>query len=729
MMKLNGFPFYRQLDAVDCGPACLRMIAKFYGKNYSLPGLRTLSGIGKQGVSMLGISEAAEAIGFRTLAVTTTLEKICEQDLLPCIAHWSQNHFVIIYKIKKNKVYVADPGKALLAYPQEEFMRKWSAAGTAQGIVLLLEPGPKFYEKQGDQQAGISFSTLFSYLWSYKKLLVQLVLGFIAGTVLQLIFPFLTQAIVDVGIETGDLQFIYIILAAQLMLFLGQASVDFVRNWILLHINTRINISILSDFLVKLMKLPIGFFDSKRTGDILQRMQDQQRIQDFLTGPTLSTLFSFVSFAVFSIVILFYNVPAFVVFLAGSIVYVAWVMLFLNYRRKLDYRKFEALSQNQGNLVQLVQGMQEIKMNNCETTRRWQWERIQAKVFRINIRSLSLRQYQQGGAIFINQVKNIVIIYFSATAVLQGELTLGSMLAIQYMIGQLNAPLEQFIEFIQSMQDAKISMERLNEIHYMEDEEPANAERTQILPHTRDIVLEDVSFRYAGAGNPFALQNISLEIPQGKLTAIVGMSGSGKTTLLKLLMKFYEPETGTISLDGTRLQSIANKTWRSKCGVVMQDSFIFTDTIANNIAVSDEYPDPQRLEHAVNIANLHEFISSLPLKLETVIGPEGSGISQGQRQRILIARAVYKDPEFIFFDEATNALDTNNERLIMQNLDTFFKGRTVVVAAHRLSTVKDAAQIIVLDKGRIIEKGTHDQLVKMNGAYLQLVSNQLQLTH
>ncbi|MBS1599968.1 MAG: peptidase domain-containing ABC transporter [Bacteroidetes bacterium] len=727
---MKRFPFFLQLDGMDCGPSCLRMITKYYGKNYSLQTLRSISGFTKEGVSLLGISEAAEEIGFRTLAIKTTLEKLEHEAILPLIAHWRQSHFVVIYKITKNNIYVADPASNLITYTKKEFAKMWISTKSddnEQGVVLLLEPTPKFFNADDEKTNKLNFSLLLRYLVRYKKLLFQLFLGLLIGSLLQLVFPFLTQSIVDIGINTRDIKFIYIILIAQLMLYLGQTSVDFIRNWVLLHINTRINISILTDFLIKLMKLPISFFDSKMVGDIIQRMGDQQRIQSFLTGPTLNVLFSFFSFIIFTIVIIHYNISVFLIFLAGTTIYIFWVVLFLRYRKKLDYKRFNIMAVNQTNLIQMIHGMQEIKMNNCETSKRWEWERIQAKVFKVSVKSLELTQYQQGGAIFINQVKNILITFFSATAVVEGRLTLGAMLAIQYIVGQLNGPIDQFIQFIQSTQDALISMERLNEIHTIEDEEPVGASKISVLPADRDIELQQVNFKYAGAGNELVLKDMSLVIPRGKISAIVGVSGSGKTTLLKLLMKFYQPESGTIKLGENNLQDIANKTWRASCGVVMQDNFIFSDTIAANIAVADDSPDTKKLLHAARVANIADFIESLPLGFNTKIGADGSGISQGQKQRILIARAVYKDPEFIFFDEATNSLDANNEKTIMENLESFFRGKTVIISAHRLSTVRHADQIIVLDQGHIIEKGTHDELILLRGAYYTLVKNQLEL--
>lgn len=714
---------------MDCGPTCLRMIAKHYGKNFSLQRLRDISGINREGVSLLGISEAAEKIGFRTMGSRLAVEQLGEAEL-PVILHWNQNHFVVLYKIRRGKYYIADPGKGLIEYTQAEFLQRWLSTqnnGHNQGIALMLSPSPGFYEQEGDKNEGLNFSFLLRYLYRYKQLVAQLFVGLGVGSLLQLIVPFLTQSVVDIGINTRNLNFIYIILIAQTMLFLGRMSVDFIRSWILLHISTRINISILTDFLIKLMKLPMSFFDTKMTGDIMQRMNDQKRIESFLTGSTLNTIFSMFNLVVFTAVLAYYNVNIFIIFLASSILYSAWVIAFLKRRRELDFKRFDISSKNQSSIVQLIGGMQEIKLNNCEQQKRWEWERLQAGLFKFSIKSLSLGQIQQAGAFFINEGKNILITFLVAKSVIDGQLTLGGMMAIQYIVGQVNSPIEQLLGFIQQLQDAKISLERLNEIHQMDDEEPIDKSFLKELPLDQSIAINNLSFTYPGAGNEPVLKGIDLAIPHGKTTAIVGMSGSGKTTILKLLLRFYVPQQGDIKVGATHLDQIGYGYWRRQCGTVMQDGFIFSDSIAKNIAVADEYPDMNKLKHAIKVANIGDLIESLPLGLNTKIGAEGNGISQGQKQRILIARAVYKDPAYIFFDEATNALDANNESVIMQNLEEFFKGRTVVVVAHRLSTVKNADNIVVLDRGIIIEQGSHAELTKKKGEYYNLVKNQLEL--
>jgi ABC-type bacteriocin/lantibiotic exporters, contain an N-terminal double-glycine peptidase domain len=723
------FPFFKQYDAMDCGPTCIRMIAAFYGKNYSLQKLRQLAHITREGVSLLGLSEAAEAIGFRTIGARITFEQLFQAPK-PLVVHWDQEHFVVVYNLRKGKVYVADPAFGLVEYTETEFKKHWLATvkqGEEKGICLLFDPTPKFFELEGEQTNRGQFRFLLRYLKPHRKLVTQLILGFIAGSLIQLIFPFLTQSIVDVGINTQDLNFIYLVLAAQMMLFFSRMTVDFIRSWILLHISTRINISIISDFLIKLMKLPIGFFDTKMIGDLLQRIGDHRRIERFLTSQSLNVVFSVFNIIIFSIVLVIYKWSIFLVFLLGSGLYILWVFLFLKKRRELDFKQFVQLADNQSKLIQLINGMQEIKLNNYERQKRWEWERIQARLFKVNIKSLSLQQYQQAGSVFINETKNIVITVLAATAVVNGSMTLGMMLAIQYIIGQMNSPLDQMVEFMQVSQDAKISLERLSEIHTQKDEEQDQAGKLTSLPANSDITIADLVFQYEGPNSPKVLNNINLIIPKGKVTAIVGTSGSGKTTLVKLLLGFYPPVSGSIKVGSSELDQFKQQWWRDQCGAVMQDGFIFSDTIANNIALPEDEIDKERLAYAVRLANIQEFIESLPLNYNTKIGPEGVGLSQGQKQRILIARAIYKNPEFIFFDEATNALDANNEKVILENLNEFFNGKTVVVVAHRLSTVKNAHQIVVLEKGELVEQGSHEELTAKQGAYYNLVKNQLEL--
>jgi len=717
---------------MDCGPACLRIVAKHYGKTYSLQNLREKSRITREGVSLLGISDAAEEIGMRTIGVSITFEQLQKEAVLPCIVHWGQNHFVVVYKISKkgDTIYISDPAEGLLKYTKNEFLNKWLSTkknGEEKGIALLLDPTPDFYETEDDKQDKTKFKYLFSYLKPHKKLVIQLFLGLLTGSLLQLIFPFLTQSVVDFGISNQNIGFIYLVFIAQITLYIGKTAVDFIRSWILLHISTRVNIALISDFLIKLMKLPISFFDKKMTGDILQRINDHTRIENFLTSTSLSIIFALVNLIVFGLVLLFYSIKIFIIFLVGSFLYGLWIWFFMKKRRVLDYKRFSQLSDNQSNVIQLITGMQEIKLHNAERQKRWEWERIQARLFKINVKSLALNQYQQVGSVFLNETKNIFISFVAATSVIHGDMTLGMMLAVQYIIGQLNSPVEQMINFMRSAQDAKISLERLGEIHLKDDEEKPDDTKISELPEKRDIFIKKVFFSYSGSKYDYVLKNINLKIPDKKITAIVGTSGSGKTTLLKLLLGFYPPGKGEIAVGNIRLRNLNIKTWRNKCGTVMQDGFIFSDSIAKNIAVSDETVDKEKLLHAVKIANIQDFIESLPLSYNTKIGQQGIGLSQGQKQRILIARAVYKNPEFIFFDEATNALDANNEKIIMDNLEHFFKGKTAIVVAHRLSTVKNADKIVVLENGKLIEEGTHQELIKKKGAYYKLVKNQLEL--
>lgn len=717
---------------MDCGPTCLRMIAKYYGRSVSLQKLRAVSETTREGSSLKNIADAAEHIGFRSLGVKINFEQLEEDAPLPCIVFWQQRHFVVVYKIKKGKVYVADPGHGLLTYTKEEFIANWigknADSTTEEGIVLLLEPTPRLKQHEEDDEPSNkrSFSFLFQYLFRYKKFIAQLIVGLLAGSLLQLIFPFLTQSVVDIGVQNQDINFIYLILIAQLFLFIGQTAIEVIRGWILLHLSTRINISLISDFFIKLMNLPIAFFDIKMTGDIMQRIQDHQRIENLLTGTSINTLFSMVNLIVFGGVLAWYDLKIFGIFLVGSVLYFVWVTLFLKRRKDLDYKRFSQMSDEQSKVMELVNGMQEIKLHNAEKQKRWSWEFLQARLFKISMKSLALEQTQTIGSGFINELKNILISVFSAKLVIDGEITLGMMMAISYIIGQLNSPIQQLIQLTYSIQDAKIALERLSEIHNREDEETATDEKITDIPPDAPIEINDLRFRYTGSADE-VLRGINMTIPANKVTAIVGSSGSGKTTLMKMLLKFYEPSSGEIRVGGMNLSNVSQKTWRHKSGTVMQDGYIFNDTIANNIAIGVDVINKEQLIKAVEVANIQSYIENLPLGYNTKIGQDGVGMSGGQKQRLLIARAVYKNPDFIFFDEATSALDANNEKVIMENLNTFFKGRTAVVIAHRLSTVKNADQIVVLEFGEIVESGTHIELVAKKGRYYELVKNQLEL--
>lgn len=723
------FPFYKQPGAKDCGPTCLRIIAKHYGKHISLQEIRRLSETTREGSNLLKLSDAAEAIGFKSLGVKIDYQKLKEAPL-PFVAHWNKSHFVVVYKIKKNIIYISDPSYGLITYTKEEFLPRWignnATETTKEGVALLLELTPKFKELKWENTDKKSFRFLYQYLFKYKSLIIQLCIGLLVGSILQLIFPFLTQSIVDVGIQNQDVDFIYIVLLAQIMLFIGRTSVDVFRSWILLHLSTRINISLVSDFFIKLMNLPIAYFDTRMTGDIMQRINDHSRIEKLLTGSTLSTLFSLANLFVFGVVLIYYNLSIFFIFAIGSVAYIIWILFFLKRRKELDYKRFSQLSQEQSTVIELISGMQEIKMHNAERQKRWRWEYVQARLFKVSMQSLALEQTQGVGSSVINELKNIVITFTSAVLVIEGSITLGMMLSIQYIIGQLNGPITQLVEFIRSVQDAKISLERLGEIHDKQDEEDIEKRLISNIKFDQDLVLKNIVFRYIGSDEN-VLKGLSMKIPANKTTAIVGASGSGKTTLMKVLLKFYEPNKGNILYGEHNLNIISHKAWRSNCGVVMQEGYVFNDTIAYNIAVGEDIINQELLVKATQTANIYDFIQSLPLGFNTKIGNEGIGISTGQKQRLFIARAVYKNPKLLFFDEATSALDAKNERIIMDNLNTFFENRTAIVIAHRLSTVKNADQIVVVDTGIIKEIGNHQELILQKGVYYNLVKNQLAL--
>ena len=729
--KLKKFPNYKQADNKDCGPTCLKIIAKYYGKTINIQELRDISETTREGTNLLFLSDAAEKIGFKTLGVQLNLETL-KQTTLPCILHWNKNHYVVLYGIKKDTFYISDPGFGLIKYNEEELIKFWignnANKSTSEGIVLLMDISPRFVQSDLEKEdlKGLGFGILSQYILKYKSFLIQLTIGLLASSLLQLIFPFLTQSIVDVGIQNQNIHFIYLVLLAQLLLFTARIGLELIRSWILLHLSTRINISLISDFFIKLMNLPISFFDVRMTGDIMQRIYDHHRIERILTTSSLNVLFSTVNMFIMGGVLAYYNIQIFVLFFFGSVLYFGWIILFLKRRKILDYKRFAEGGREQGKVMELINGMQEIKLHNAEKQKRWGWEFVQARLFRISIKSMVLEQTQSIGSSVINELKNIFIIFFSAKLVIDGSITLGMMLAISSIVGSLNGPVTQLIEFVRELQDAKISLARLSEIHEKEDETQQEVHQTSDVPFDSAIEIKNLSYRYLGSDIP-VLDTLSLIIPANKVTAIVGVSGSGKTTLMKLLLKFYEPEKGSISIGNRQLSNISQKAWRSNIGTVMQEGFIFSDTIANNIAIGVDKVNKERLVYAANVSNIKEYIDGLPLGYNTKIGAEGTGMSTGQKQRLLIARAVYKNPEILFFDEATSALDANNEKEIMRKLDIFFKDKTVVVIAHRLSTVINADQIVVLDKGKIIEIGNHSALVEQKGNYFELVKNQLQL--
>lgn len=722
------FPYYKQKDQNDSGPTCLRIIAKFYGLAMSMQKSRYLCNADRNNVSISDISAGAETIGFRTSGSKLTLEQLREV-ALPCILPFGHNHFVVLYKIKKRNFFISDPITGLLELNETDFIEQWlpdTFKNTQDGSALLIAPTPLFYQLQENEHTP-NWRYFLTYFYHHRQLVLQLFASLVVSTILSLITPLLSQSMIDIGVNTRNISFVYLVLIAQIMLFIGNVGVDFIRSWVLLHVSIRVNVFILTDFLIKLMKLPVVFFETKTIGDIMQRVYDQNQLQHFLTGPTLNTLFSVFNLIIFTVVLGFYNSTILIVSVVGTLSYTGWILLFQKSRRSINYKQFGTASQNQNSIVEIVSGMKEIKLNNCEQRKRWEWGNLQAMLFRLQVKNLTLSQYQQAGSMFINQGKNILIIFLSVKAVIEGQMTLGGLVAIQYIVGQASSPIDQLLSFIQSYQDAKISLERIKEIHELKDEESDKNKLILNFPTDKSIKISKLTFSYFPTGSEPVLEDISFHIPQGKMTAIVGMSGSGKTTILKLLLRFVDPIKGEIKIGNVPIEQISLKTWRSRCGTVLQDGYIFTDTVGNNISLSDEHPDPEKLQRAIELANLEDFVSELPLGVNTKIGSGGNGISQGQKQRILIARAIYKDPDYIFLDEATSALDANNESTIMRNLQVFFENRTVIVVAHRLSTVKNADNIILLNKGRIIERGDHNTLISIKGGYYELVKNQLEL--
>ena len=732
-----SFVKYTQYDSTDCGPTCLRIIAKYYGRSISLNSLREKCFVTKDGVSLLSISDAAEKIGFRTIGVRLTWKQLRDETPLPCIAHWNQNHFIVIYKIKKRHkdwyIYVSDPAEGLLRYRAATFLKSWgtSSSGNNQadkGIVLLLEPTHSFYEQKEEfHEERFTLWRLIPYIRPHRHAFLQVFLSMIVASFLSLCLPFITQSVIDQGVSLGRLGFVRIMLIAQMLIVFGQLANGLIQNWLMLHMTCRVSISLISDFLAKLMRLPIAFFDTKMTGDILQRIQDHDRIQNFLTSSLLSIVMAIVLFLVYGFILGGYNYRILLVFLFGTVLYVGWVLVFLKWRRKLDYMRFQEAANNQSNIVQLVGGMQDIKLNNCERQKRWEWEHIQAKLFKISVKGLRLSQVQQIGGVFIDQMKNVIISFMAAKSVIDGNMTLGMMTALTYIIGQLNAPVSQFVSFVRDSQDASISMERLGEVHDKDDEEPSNSDKITEIPNNADIAFNNVTYQYEGPRSPKVLDSVSFVVPHGKVTAIVGASGSGKTTLMKMMLGFYPPITGLVTIGNVDLRRYSESSWRRQCGCVMQDGFLFSSSIADNIALCDDNPEIDRVRWAAGVANIQDWIESLPLGYNTKIGGDGHGLSIGQKQRILIARAAYKNSPYLFFDEATNSLDANNEKAIMKNLDQLFRDKTVVIIAHRLSTVKNADNIIVLDGGHIVEEGTHSALISKKGYYYELVRNQLDL--
>ena len=719
-MKLKPFPNEYQLDVMDCGPACLKMISKYYGKYYTLHYLREKCGNNREGVSLSGIAHAAEAIGLRTIAAHCTTIELIEKIPLPIIIHWNNSHFVILYdiRIKRNrtvKFYISDPAKGKIIYDRSEFEEKWIKRNEnkTSGIALLLEPRADFKQREEGERPERAklLENILGYFTPYKKSFVYLGIVMLLITLMQAVLPFISKAVIDVGIQTKDVSFVNIVLVANLALILSITLSSAVRDWILQQLSSRINISLISDYLIKLMKLPVSFFDNKMLGDILQRANDHERIRSFIMNNSLNLIFSTLTFLIFSIILLIYNTTIFYIFIGGSLIYVLWIMAFFKLRKKLDWDYFDLTAKNQSYWVETMGAIQDIKINNYELAKRWKWEAIQARLFKVNLRMLGINNIQSLGANFFDSVKNLLITFFCAKAVIAGDITFGVMISTQFIIGMLNGPVQQLIMFMISFQFAQISFLRLNEIH---------------LSGEMDIIVNNVSFQYTNT-SPVILKNINLVIPKGKVTAIVGDSGSGKSTLLKLLLRLYKPSFGEILIGGMNINNLNLQQWRDRCGAVMQDGKIFNDTILNNITLDDEKIDKERLKNAISAANIALDIEQLPLGYLTRMGENGRGLSGGQKQRVLIARALYKDPDLLFFDEATNSLDAINEKKITEALDEIFSGKTVIVVAHRLSTIRKAHQIIVMKDGRIVEMGDHESLIERKGRYYQLVHSQSEI--
>lgn len=729
-MLLKSFPHEFQMDAKDCGPACLKIIAKYYGKYYSLQYLRDLCGITRKGVSILDISYAADKIGLRAVSVKVVIEDLITRVTLPAIVHWNNDHFIVIYKATKNKIYVSDPAKGLISYTHEQFKEKWYKADGSYGVLMILQPMASFKQIEAHEKIERlkNFENLLGYFTPYKKAFGILFLIMFIATILQAFLPFISKAVIDTGIRTQDVNFVYIVLVANIVLLLSITLSNILRDWVLLHVTTRVNISLISDYLIKLMKLPVSFFENKLVGDILQRAYDHERIRHFIMDNSLGMLFSCITFVIFSVILLIFNVAIFFIFLGGSILYVLWLFIFLKVRRKLDWEYFDLLSKDRSYWVETIGNIQEIKINNYEDTKRWKWEAIQARLYKLNVKILNINNAQMLGSQFINNLQNMAVTFYCAIAVINGDITFGIMISTQFIIGMLNGPIVQFVGFIQSAQYAKISFMRINEIHQLQDEDDmvSISANSMELPKDKSLNVKNLSFAYS-SHSPLVLKGIYLTIPEGKVTAIVGDSGCGKSTLLKLLLRLYLPSYGEICIGDMNINNVSLRQWRERCGCVMQEGKVFNDTIQNNIALNDEKVDYEALQRATDIANIAKEIEAMPQGYQTMIGEMGRGLSGGQKQRLLIARALYKNPDYLFLDEATNALDTINEQKIVTALNNVFKNRTVIVIAHRLSTIKKADQIVVMKDGMIVELGNHGALIEQKGYYYKLIQSQYDL--
>ncbi|MCF6407050.1 peptidase domain-containing ABC transporter [Chitinophaga filiformis] len=730
MFNTKKFPRYKQSDAMDCGPTCLKMVAAHYGRQFPLQYLRELSKSTRQGVTVADLVAAGESLGFKTFPAELPFTVLSEKAPLPCILHWEKQHFVVLHSITATHAYVADPAVGrTITYTKEQFLKAWrKEEESTSGRALFLEPTAGFYAQESIAEPVVSLKTLYPYLRAHKKELIPVFATLILAAGCSLVIPMLTRAIADSGIRTHDIPLLLLICAGQLMLFLGRMVMDFIRARLLYKLGTGISIQMLRSFLLKLMQLPLPFFDNRHAGDNMQRIADNQRVEDFLTSVFVTFVMAAITTLVLGCVLLYYHLLIFLLFVTGAIASIIWANSFQEKRKMLDQQKFKALAANQQILLEIFGAMQEIKLTGSEEIKSTQWQQLQERSFGLKLETLRMDQFMQGIGLFINEIKNVIITSLAAILVIKGELSLGTMLAVTYICGQLNTPVLQLADFIRSSQNTLFSLQRMAEVQHEPNEDEQN---TTVLPaltgNGQDIRLNNIQFRYGHQHSSVVLDDIHLTIPAGKITAIVGMSGSGKTTLLKLLLKFYAPVKGEIRIGEQALASINAKAWRRQCGVVMQDGYIFMDTIANNIYCGNSDRNTERLHTACKMANIHDFFTSMPFGYDTVVGKDGYGLSEGQKQRLLIARMIYRDPAYIFLDEATNSLDAHNERAIINSLEHFFPGKTVVIVAHRLSTVKHAHQIVVMDQGKIAEYGSHQELIAARGAYYQLIKNQLEL--
>lgn len=731
---MYSFPHRQQPNAKDCGATCLYLISAYYGKRHSLDKLREYSHISREGASLMGISEAAERIGFKTLGLCLDMDKLANEVRLPCILFWNQNHYVVCYKIRRGRkgyrFYLSDPASIKTVCSEEEFRSHWLCTrrnGEDRGILLQLCPTDLFYTIEGDEKKPRfkGLAGYFTYIAPYKGAVAQMIFSMLLLMFLGLFAPFLTQVMVDVGIREGNFSFVMLVLLSQLILTLTNMGVGMINGWLSLHTNTRVSLALFSDFWKKLLKLPAKFFDTKILGDLMQRLEDYDRIESFLLGHSIQICFSIVSFVVFTSILAYYNVTILMVFLVGHVLYVLWTIMFLGTWKRLDYENFELSSKSNNKIIQMLQGVVDIKLNNEENLKRWEWEKIQARLFRLSVRRLKVGQLQGNVSTLITNVTNLLISAITAQAVIGGSMTLGMMMAISYVTAQIGAPISQFVGFVHVLQETKISLERLDEIHSMPDDDSLLESQQQELPTKKDISFEHVNFSYDGSPHRLVLKDVSLTILANKVTALVGDSGCGKTTVIKLIQGLYEPLSGAVKIDGIPISCINPHQLRRQVGSVMQEGYLFSDTIARNVATGTTQIDRQRLHEAARLANVDSFVGNLPLGYNTKIGMEGVGVSQGQKQRILIARLIYKSPEILLLDEATNSLDSKNEKSIMSNLQACFKNKTVVMAAHRLSTIRNADQIIVMKDGRVEEVGTHSELLARRGEYYALIENQL----